>query len=150
MKNSNFASYPRTFSGLLEDFFGEQGQLNKLKDEFVDNMPKLTKLVPPVNIKETNTGYDLSLIVPGIPKDQINIEVKEDLLIVSHDATGVEQAEEKYLKQEFKLGSFKRTFSLSETLDADNIAARFDNGILFITVPKKTENQKIHKVISID
>lgn len=150
MKNSNFVSYPRTFTGLLEDFFGEQGQLNKLKDEFVDNMPRLTKLVPPVNIKETSTGYELALIVPGIAKEQINIEVKEDLLIVSHDATGVEQAEDKYIKQEFKMGSFKRTFSLSETLDAENIAARFDNGILYITVPKKVENQKIHKVISID
>lgn len=150
MKNSNFASYPRTFSGLLEDFFGEQGQLNKLKDEFVENMPRLTKLVPPVNIKETNTGYELALIVPGIAKEQINIEVKDDLLIVSHDATTMENVDEKYIKQEFKMGSFKRTFSLSETLDAEKIAARFDNGVLFITVPKKTEEQKLHKVISID
>lgn len=149
MKSQTLSVYPKTFSGLLDDIFGEQGSINKIKDEILESMPK--RNVPPVNIVEKKDGYEIQLLVPGIAKEDMQIEVKENVLEVSYNlpAATSEESVIKVIKKEFSKGSFKRTFSLNELLDIEKISAVFENGILVINVPKKEETVKLHKVISI-
>lgn len=149
MKSQTLSVYPKTFSGLLDDIFGEQGSINKIKDEILESMPK--RNVPPVNIVEKKDGYEIQLLVPGIAKEDMQIEVKENVLEVSYNlpAATSEESVVKVIKKEFSKGSFKRTFSLNELLDIEKISAVFENGILVINVPKKEETVKLHKVISI-
>lgn len=93
----------------------------------------------PVNILESNDNFKLQLVIPGISKEQINIEVEHLTLTVSYDAKKSESTDKTvYLRQDFTLPSFKRSFNLSENINTDELKAQFENGILNITLPKKS------------
>ena len=106
---------------------------------------------PLVNIIESDERIELSLAAPGLNKDQIKIDIDDDLL---HISASVEQKDanegEKFLKKEFNFFKFKRTFSIPDTVETDKIEAKYENGILLIAFPKKEEvkGQKRTLVIS--
>ena len=149
MRSQTMNVYPKTFSGLLDDLFGEQGQLNKLKEDFLDGIPK--RNLPPVNILEKKDLFEIEMLVPGIAKEALQIEIKEDVLVVSyeHINTSSDEADSKSVKREFEVRSFKRSFTLNEILDADKINAGYENGILRITIPKKQQEPKLYKLVDI-
>lgn len=96
--------------------------------------------VPPVNIKETESAYEVELSAPGKKKEDFNIEVDNDLLTISSEFKSESNTEEgKYTRREFSFSSFKRSFTLPETVKEDEIKAGYENGILKITLPKKEE-----------
>ena len=98
---------------------------------------------PGTNILRTENSYQIELAVPGVQKDQIQIQVNEDQLIIS--TTNSNQAtEQKFVRQEFDFTNFKRVFTLHKNADASNLKASFANGILTIVVPdKEPETRKI-------
>ena len=98
---------------------------------------------PSTNIVRMDNGYQLQLAVPGVPKNQIQIQVVEDQLVVS--ATNPNQETEmRFLRQEFDFSGFKRSFTLHKNADTENLKANFENGILTITIPdKEPETRKI-------
>ena len=73
---------------------------------------------PPVNIKETETAYSLSLMVPGWKKESFNIEIDNDLFSISAEVKK-EEEEGRFTRREFKMSSFKRVFTLPETVDTE-------------------------------
>ena len=99
---------------------------------------------PAVNIVETNDDYQLELNVPGRKKEDFKITVDKNILTVSFERKE-ESAEEnkeqnkKFVKKEFILQSFKRSFTLDEKINADAIDAKYENGILLLSLPKKEE-----------
>ena len=96
--------------------------------------------VPAVNIKENEKDFELELAVPGRKKEDFQIEINEDVLTISTESKTEENVEEdNYTRREFAYSSFKRAFTLPETIDEDNIKAKYDNGILKFTLPKKAE-----------
>jgi HSP20 family protein len=103
---------------------------------------------PAVDIVEEETGIVIKAEVPGLTKDEITVEVHEGVLTIKGEKK--EEKEEKtkhFYRSERRYGAFERSFSLPETVDAENIKASFKNGLLELTIPKiekkKEEARKI-------
>jgi HSP20 family protein len=96
--------------------------------------------IPPVNIRETEISYEVELSAPGKKKADFNIEVDNGLLTISSESK-IENttADDKYTRREFQHSSFKRSFSLPETVKEDDIQASYESGILKINLPKRDE-----------
>jgi len=134
--------------------------LNNLIDSFFNhNFAKTegsTASKPNVNIIENENDFELQIALPGIAKESINISVDGDLLTISNTTeeksetkSGENEKETKFLRKEFSFSSFKRTFTLPETVNATEINASNENGILTITLPKKEEAKAVKKTINI-
>lgn len=96
--------------------------------------------VPAVNIKENEKDYELELAVPGRKKEDFNIEIDKDVLTISSEIKYEDEAkEENYTRREFGFSSFKRAFTLPETIDSDKIEANYEDGLLKFVLPKKEE-----------
>jgi HSP20 family protein len=102
--------------------------------------------VPPANIKETSSTYELEVNAPGRNKEDIKINLEKGLLTVSYEQ---KQEEEKLIRKEFNYQSFKRSFSLDDKINAEAIEARYENGILKVSLPKKEEVKPAIKQIQI-
>lgn len=101
---------------------------------------QFNRATAPVNIVETENSYNIQLMAPGLHKEDFNLEVEHDLLTISAEVKkDAEKEAGKFTRREFSLGSFKRTFTLPETVNADDINAVYENGILSIALPKKEE-----------
>jgi len=130
----------------------------KTLDSFLDNL--LSDLpasnsnnsmnFPAVNICETNDNYELEFNVPGRKKEDFKITVDKNILTVSFEKTEEQKEEKKqFIKREFITQSFKRSFTLDEKIDAEKIDAKYENGILMLTLPKKEELKVVPKDISV-
>jgi HSP20 family protein len=118
-------------------------------DLIEDEMFKKAKL-PAVNVKETDKSYDIEVAVPGMKKEDFNIAVENKVLTISADIKEEkEEKDDKYTRREFVSSSFKRSFSLPENVDENNIQAHYENGILKVTVPKVQEQKPEKKTISL-
>jgi len=130
----------------------------KTLDSFLDNLlsevPSLKNNnfnFPPVNISETKDVYELEFNVPGRNKEDFKITVDKNILTVSFDKKEeVKDENRKQIKNEFSLQSFKRSFTLDEKIVAENIAAKYENGLLILSVPKKEEVKVEAKQIAVN
>lgn len=105
---------------------------------------------PAANVHETPSAYVLEVSAPGRNKEDFKINLEKDLLTVSYDKKEENRSEdEKTIRREFSFTSFKRSFSLDDKIDASNIQAKYDNGILKIELPKRPEVQQQPKHIAI-
>ncbi|MEO6638108.1 MAG: Hsp20/alpha crystallin family protein [Ginsengibacter sp.] len=105
---------------------------------------------PAVNISESKDDYQLEFNVPGRNKEDFKVTVDKNILTFSYDKKEEAKDEnKKQVKKEFSLQSFKRSFTLDEKIAADNIAAKYENGILTLTLPKKEEVKVQPKEIAI-
>lgn len=130
----------------------------KTLDSFLDNllneMPSVQSNginFPAVNISETKDIYELQFNVPGRNKEDFKITVDKNILTVSFDKKE-ENADEnkKQIKKEFSLHPFKRSFTLDEKIISENIAAKYENGLLVLSLPKKEEVKAEAKQISVN
>jgi len=134
--------FERTFSGLFEDLF------QQLPSH--DWGQRLATDTVPVNIRETKDGYVLDLVAPGFEKQDFRISMEKDLLTLSAERKQeTKSADERLLKREFTLRSFTRSFRLDEQIDRSAIAAKYEQGILQLTLPKKEEVKVVPKEISV-
>ena len=97
---------------------------------------------PAVNIKETDKSFELDLAVPGMDKKDFKIELNDASITISakHE-NKIEETNEKerYSRREFSYQSFSRSFVLAEDLvDTEAINAKYENGILNVSIPKKS------------
>lgn len=128
------------FENLFNDFF-EGEFLPQRKSRGYGSMPA-------ANIKETEKSYHVELASPGMSKEDFKIELDEDLLTIRSEKE-VQKEEEgtRFTKREFNYTSFVRSFRLPEEVDAENISAKYENGILALEIPKKEiEAKKIRKI----
>lgn len=100
--------------------------------------------LPRVNIVETNDDFRVEMAAPGMRKDDFHVSLDNDMLTISADLAQEENEtpEQRYTCREFNYGSFKRSFHLPNTVEADKIKAKYQNGILHLTIPKKEEARK--------
>ena len=106
---------------------------------------------PPVNISETKDLFELELNVPGRNKEDFKITVDKNILTVSFDKKEeVKDENKKEIKKEFSLQSFKRSFTLDEKIVAEDIAAKYENGLLTLSLPKKEEVKAEAKQIAVN
>lgn len=115
----------------------------------------LAKSIPAVNILETENEYKIEVAAPGLKKEDIKVELDNDLLTISSEVKQEKEEKDKegrYTRREFSFSSFKRSFTVDEdTVDTEKIEAKYENGILNIHVPKKVtvQEEKKAKTISI-
>lgn len=102
----------------------------------------------PVNLRETDKTYEMSLVAPGLRKEDFRLNVTDNLLTISYEQKE-EQKEEGWLRKEYRMQSFSRSFTLDDTVDVNKVAASYDNGILHLTILKKESAQRITKTIEI-
>ncbi|WP_158973711.1 Hsp20/alpha crystallin family protein [Cellulophaga sp. L1A9] len=99
---------------------------------------------PAVNIREDDTSFVLELVAPGRKKEDFKIEIDNDLLTVSFESKEEASDEKevnkvKYTRKEYSFSSFKRAFTLPDSVNKDAINANYENGILSFNLPKKEE-----------
>jgi HSP20 family protein len=140
-----------TFSGLVDRVF--QDNLSRFfNDDFWGFNGVQRNVNVPVNVRETDKSYELELIAPGLRKEDFKVNVSGDLLTVSFQHQEENQEENKsggWLRKEYKKQSFSRSFNLDDTLDANNITARYSDGILYLELPKKEGAQTLSRTIEI-
>lgn len=107
--------------------------------------------VPDVNVREKQDEYVIELAAPGLEKNDFNVDVQNNVLVISSEKEQKdEDNKDNFLRREFSYSSFQRSFSLPEGVNADDIKAKHENGVLYITIPKKDElKQKPSKKIEI-
>ncbi len=111
----------------LERFFGKDYQeLNHY------HQPK-----PRVNVVENNDDFVLEMAAPGYNKKDFEINVENELLTIS--VKNEVKNDQNYVLREFNANSFERVFTLPESVISDNIKATYQDGILYVTIPKKEE-----------
>lgn len=123
-------------------------------DEFLNDFPAFPgkSLYPqaPANITETPESYKLDLNVPGRSKEDFKLNIENDLLTISYEKKDeVKEEAAQSIRREFTYTSFKRSFSLEENVDVENIQAKYENGILSIQLPKKEAVKPAVKQISV-
>ncbi|WP_282049636.1 Hsp20/alpha crystallin family protein [Maribacter aquivivus] len=96
--------------------------------------------LPAVNIKENKKDFELELFVPGRVKDDFKIEIDDTVLSISAEIKEEStEVKENFTRKEFSISSFKRAFTLPETVATDKIEATYEGGILKFNIPKKEE-----------
>ena len=96
--------------------------------------------VPPVDIYEDEHGITLKMEVPGVPQENLNINLENSTLTVSGERKlEKNEKEENFHRIERRYGSFVRSFTLPNTVDSEKVNANYDNGILSIQLAKKAE-----------
>ena len=126
----NYSTWPHNIGGLMEDVL--HTGINRLSQE-------MTATTVPVNIRETDKAYELHVVAAGLAKEDFKLKVDGDLLHISyeHKPEAEGESDGKWLRSEYKKRSFKRTFTLTDKVDATNISAKYTDGVLVISLAKK-------------
>ncbi|MGD9178258.1 MAG: Hsp20/alpha crystallin family protein, partial [Desulfobacterales bacterium] len=106
---------------------------------------------PPVDIYETADGFTLKVELAGVAKEDVSVEVKDNVLILKGERL-LDPAikDEQYYRKERAFGKFQRSFTLQESIKPEQVKASFKNGILTITVPRPTEEKAKQITVNID
>ena len=125
-----------------------QDRINRLfEDSFprsrdIDEDISMCEWKPSVDIYETEEGIVIKAELPGVNKEDVSVEVKNNILILKGERfVDKEIDEDKYYRRERCFGTFHRTFTLQDTVLPDKIKAKFRNGVLEIEVPKPEEEK---------
>jgi len=124
-----------TWSGILEQFL---------------HLPKLDEVFPKVNVRETDNGHQLQISAPGYDRNNFRLSVEDNVLTISNRVENESVAEdENWRRKEFKTSSFSRSFYLPDYLKADNIKAHYEDGILYIDLPRMEKGRSTKRSIEI-
>ncbi len=133
----------KSFDGFLNDFFNEAPAFGKKWNDEVFGFP-------PVNISENANAYHLEVVSPGMEKADFNLKLDGNILTISAEKKNeIKDETAKSIRREFNYRSFKRSFTLDEKIDAANINAKYENGVLKVDMPKKEETKALAKEITI-
>jgi HSP20 family protein len=101
-----------------------------------------TMNVPAVNITELKNEYKVELAVPGMKKEDFKIDVDGNMLTISSEKEeSSEEKEKKFTRKEYSYSSFSRSFTLPEEINLDKIEAKYEDGVLRLSLPRKEETK---------
>jgi HSP20 family protein len=128
--------FSNQFPTLFDRFFE-----NDLFDWSNRNYSTTDTTLPSVNIKESVDDFEVELAAPGFEKKDFNIELNHDLLTISSEKKVENETKEgqQFARREFSYQSFSRSFTLPNTADGEKIKAKYENGILKVSIPKREE-----------
>jgi len=133
--------------GLFDDFFNRE-----LFNWGNNNYSSTSTTVPSVNIKENEDAYEVQIAAPGMDKKDFEVKLDGNLLTVSSSKQdSSESQQDNFTRREFSYQSFQRSLQLpKDVVDQDNINAKYENGLLLLTIPKKEDaKQKPPRLIEI-
>ena len=134
---------------LMPSIFGE----NLFNDDWMDfGFPEVDKALygkqasheMKTDVKETDSGYEVDIDLPGFKKDEINVQLDNGYLSISA-AKGLDKEEKnkegKYIRKERYAGAMSRSFYVGDALTQEDIKAKYESGILRLSIPKKEAKQ---------
>ncbi len=122
----------REMDRLFEDFFGDKGGF----------LPEAGKWVPAVDVSETHDNILVKAEIPGMESEDIDVKLNGDILTIEGEKReDKEEKEENYHLIERRRGSFARSIRIPVPVDADKITAKYEKGVLTVTLPKKEESK---------
>ncbi|RIB02952.1 HSP20-like chaperone [Gigaspora rosea] len=132
-----FGNFENSVSRLFDDFFKDLNIERQSGNNNSRSGSSRTNWAPPLDVHESEKEYSVNAELPGVTKEQINLDVRENTLIIS----GETKKDEKYKEgnthiQERRYGSFTRTITLPRNVKTGDITAKFENGILEVKLPK--------------
>ncbi len=138
-KDGNIEQYPNPVSPLYND-------INELFGRFLQGYGTLPNalsgrgmLRPTVDINATDNEYTISVEVPGIEQDDIKLEINDSTLIVHGEKRQEKEDKKKnYYRMERSYGAFQRLLTLPDDADRDKVNAHFKNGVLTVSIPRKS------------
>jgi HSP20 family protein len=124
---------------------------NLFDDDFFPVLSKRTASTPAVNIREDEKSYLLDLAVPGIEKNNLKIDINEDVLTISSETKNETEGNiDGYKRKEFSYSSFNRSFCIPDNVNREKIEAKYKDGILSVELPKHEEEMnKITRQVKI-
>ncbi len=127
-------SQPARFSDWIDEFFDEA--FNMTSGSFT----------PGMNVYETDEAFELTLELPGMKKDDIEISIENNVLNISGERKATREEDGRiYHRIESRFGTFSRNLPLPNNVNEDNIEANYDNGVLTVNIPK-TEQRTGKKI----
>jgi HSP20 family protein len=122
-----------------------QGEMNRLFSSFFDtptpgNGTTVRRWIPAMDLVETDDHFVLKADLPGMQESDVNIVFENNVLTISGERRAEHEAKKDgYYRLERTMGSFSRSLTLPEGIDADAVSAKFDHGVLEIRIPKPAE-----------
>ena len=138
MGTQALAKVNQRMPSVFDDFF-------RPWNEWFDNGEFLSRTlsIPAVNIIEHKDEYLVSLAVPGLKKDDFKINVEGNMLTISSEKEeNKEEKDKKFTRKEYNYSSFSRSFTLPEEINKEKIDAKYEDGVLKISLPRKEETKK--------
>ena len=109
---------------------------------FWDDTPTRFK-VPATNIRETGENFVIEVAAPGMEKTDFEVNVDNGVLSIGYEREEKhEKVDEEYTHREFGYSSFRRSFSLPDSVAGDKVDATYKDGVLYVTLPKKEDARK--------
>ena len=141
---------------MLTSLMRTNGWLPTVFEDFFNNdfMPRVNTTAPAVNVKEDESAYTMELAAPGIKKEYCRVSINDDgnLCIAIENKMEHKDEDKKhhYLRREFSYSNYEQNYTLPEDVDKEGIAAKVENGILTVVLPKvEKEEKKVAKAIEI-
>ncbi len=125
---ATFSRFENEMEDLMERYFGNGEEWG------------MSRFTPSLNVTESDQGYEVTVEVPGLKPEEVNVEVVEGNLQISGEKK--EEQEEKgktFHRIERRHGEFRRVVQLPGTVEQDKVEAKYENGILKITIPKRAD-----------
>ncbi|MFC2150253.1 Hsp20/alpha crystallin family protein [Calditrichota bacterium] len=119
-----------------------QRQMGEMFEQMADTDDGATSimLTPRVEIAEKKDSYQISVELPGIDKQDVHVEVENNVLSISGEKhSGIEEQDQNFHLRERIYGKFSRSFDLPTRIEADKIEAKYSNGVLNLVIPKSEE-----------
>lgn len=124
---------------MMEDFWNTESLFGK--SLFANDGGDL----PAVNIKETDNTFEIEVAAPGYKKEDFKVDIDNGMLTISaENKNETEESKENYTRREFSYSSFSRSFSLPDTVKEEDVKAKYENGLLHMTL-QKSEKAQVHK-----
>ncbi len=137
---------------LFDEFFNDPFEMNMLLPRGRDPLyGKHSKNLMKTDVRETENSYELDVDLPGFKKEDVNVELKNGYLtIATSKSLDKDEKDQKgrYIRQERYAGAMSRSFYVGEDVQPSEISAKFENGILQLSVPK-AEQKRLPKTTTI-
>ncbi|HWJ29637.1 MAG TPA: Hsp20/alpha crystallin family protein [Flavisolibacter sp.] len=141
-----------TFGNVVDNIF-QNSLRHFFDDHFLDaGFPTTTGGIP-VNVREMENQFEIDVIAPGLKKEDFNLNIEGNVLSISYEhkeQNNDQNDKQAWSRNEFTLRSFTRSFTLDDTVDLNNIQAKYDNGILRLSLPKTEKAKKLYSKIEIE
>jgi len=151
----------RSGNGGFSSLFGMRDQFDRMFDSMMRGWPAPWReaprldlgkfdFAPRVDTAETDAAYEVTAELPGVEEKDVKISIENDVLSISGEKKSEREEKKKdYVLSERSYGSFKRAFTLPDNVDVEKIAAKYEKGVLKVTLHKTTPSPAKHREIPI-
>lgn len=140
---------PANFGSVVDQIF--QNNLSRFFDDSFWGLEGNLDRKVPVNLRESDAAYEMEMVAPGLRKEDFQLNISGDMLTISfEEKKEAKEGNEGWIRQEYRKRSFSRSFHLNDAIDTNNVSAHYENGILYVTLPKNEKSKQLSKSIKVE